>query len=42
MNTSTAICVGLLDNDELLGNLLRLGGLVLGDDDDAGLECCHL
>jgi hypothetical protein len=38
MNTSTAICVDLLDNDELL--LLRLGGLVLDDDDDeAVLEC---
>ena len=31
--------VGLLDDDELLGDLLRLGGLVLVDDDDAVVEC---
>ena len=41
MNTSTAICVDLLDNDELLGDLLRLGGLVLDGDDEAVLECRH-
>jgi hypothetical protein len=41
MTTSTAICVDLLDNDELLGDLLRLGGLVLDDDDEAVLEWCR-
>ena len=39
MNTFTAICVDLLDNDELLGDLLRLGELVLDGDDEAVLEC---
>jgi hypothetical protein len=38
MNTSTAICLDLLDNGELLCDLLRLGGLVLDDDDEAVLE----
>ena len=38
MNSFTAIFLDLLDNDERHGDLLRLGGLVLDDDDDAGLE----
>jgi hypothetical protein len=42
MNTLTAIFLDLLSNGELHGNLLRLGGLVLGDDDEAGLECRRL
>ena len=37
MNTSTAIFLDLLVDDELHGDLLRLGGLVLDDEDDAGL-----
>ena len=35
----TAIFLDLLVNGELHGDLLRLGGLVLADDDDAGVEC---
>ena len=39
MNTFTAIFSDLLVIGELHGDLLRLGGLVLADDDDAGVEC---
>ena len=39
MNTFTAIFLDSLANGELHGDLLRLGGLVLDDDDDAGVEC---
>ena len=42
MNTLTAIFLDLLSNGELHSDLLRLGGLVLDDDDEAGLECRRL
>jgi hypothetical protein len=38
-DTSTAIFLDLLVDDELHSDLLRLGGLVLDDDDDEGREC---
>jgi hypothetical protein len=39
MNTFTAIFLDLLSNGKFHGNLLRLVGLVLDDDDDAGVVC---
>jgi hypothetical protein len=42
MNTLTAIFSDLLVIGELHSDLLRLGGLVLADDDGAVVECCCL
>jgi hypothetical protein len=42
MNSLTAIFLDLLSNGELHGDLLRFGGLVLDDDNEAGLECRRL
>ena len=39
INSFTAIFLDLLVNGELHGDLLRLVGLVLDDDDGAGVEC---